>query len=268
MDDQGRQLAGHWALITGASSGLGVDFAREFAARGADLVLVARRRERLAELADELTESAGVRVHAVALDLAVADAAREIERRTDSLGIQVDVLVNNAGFGVHADFLDTSWEELDRLLQLDMVTLTELTWRYTTGMVERGRGWILQVASISGYQPTPGYAAYAAAKSYVVSFGEALGHELRGTGVHCTVVSPGVMPTEFMDVAGHRRTTYDRLLMMEGADVARAGVRAVLEGRGSIVPGPVNAFNTWAVGMLPRRWATGIAALTLRIGAR
>jgi uncharacterized protein len=268
MDDQGRQLAGHWALVTGASSGMGVDFARQLAARGANLVLVARRRERLVEVADELIESAGVRAEVIAMDLAVAGAADRLRRRTAALGIDVDVLVNNAGFGIHGDFLDMPWEGTERLIRLDMITLTELTRLYAEGMVARGRGWILQVASISAYQPVPSYAAYAAAKSYVLSFGEALGHELRGTGVCCTVVSPGVTATEFMERAGHRLTSFDRLALMESPVVARVGIRALLAGRGSIVPGLANAFNAWVMRFVPRRWAIAIVALTMRLGTR
>ncbi len=268
MHDDSRQLAGRWALVTGASSGLGADFARELAARGADLVLVARRSDRLAALADELTRSAGVRAEVIAMDLATAGAAVELRRRTDSLGVDVDVLVNNAGFGQHGQLLDTPWERTAQLIQLDMVTLTELTRLYAVDMVARGRGWILQVASVSAYQPTPTYASYAAAKSYVLSFGEALAHELQGTGVHCTVVSPGVTATEFMEAAGHRLTLFDRMLMMESPAVARAGIRAMLAGAGTVVPGFANAFNTWAMRFLPRGWATAIAALTMRLGAR
>ncbi len=267
MHDEHDRLAGQWALVTGASSGLGADFARELAARGADLVLVARREERLRSLAGELTAAHGIRVHLIPMDLAVPGAAAHLVEQLDDLGVAPDLLINNAGAGTFAAFHDTPWSRLESLIQLDVVALTELTRLLAGEMVARGRGRILQVASISAYQPTPGYAAYAAAKAYVLSFGEAFGHELRGTGVTLTVVSPGVTATEFMDTAGHRLSWFDRALMMESATAARAGIRALLEGRDSVVLGPINAFDTWAMRFLPRRWATAIADLTMRVGA-
>jgi short-subunit dehydrogenase len=258
-------IRGRWALVTGASSGLGADFARELAARGAHVVLVARREERLAELAAELAAAHGSSTRVIALDLAKPDAARELHERVRGEGLVVDVLVNNAGFGVYGPFLSIPWERQRQMLELDVLAVVHLTKLFTADMVERGFGHVLQVASIGAFQPTPSYATYAAAKSFVQSFGEALAWELRGTGVQITVVSPGVTATEFLEVAGQRRTLYQRALMMPSPRVARAGVRAMLRGRTLVVPGLLNAGAAASMRLLPRRWQAALASVAMRV---
>jgi short-subunit dehydrogenase len=254
-----QELRGSTALVTGASSGLGADFARELGARGADLVLVARRRELLDALAEELRAS-GARADVVATDLTDAAAREALHAELTRAGRAIDVLVNNAGFGLFGRFVDLPWEREREMLELDVVSLVHLTKLFVRPMVERRFGRVLQVSSIGAYQPSPTYAVYSAAKAFVLSFGEALHDELRGTGVTCTVVSPGVTATEFLRVAGQQPTAYQRRMMMTSGEVARAGVTAMLQGRATIVPGFLNAFGAFAMSrLLPRRAATRLA---------
>lgn len=261
------ELQGRWALVTGASSGLGADFARALAAEGCSLVLTARRKERLEALEAELRERHGVETRVVALDLAEPGAAERLFERTRELGLEVDVLVNNAGFGTFGPFLEVPWERERRMLEVDVVALTELTKLYARAMVERGRGWILQVASIGAYQPSPTYGTYSAAKSYVLNFGEALAWELRGTGVKVTVLSPGVTATEFLEVAGHERSLYQRLSVMESAKVARIGVRAMKRGKPSTVAGWANKLPIFLLRFTPRRLQAALASLLMTFGS-
>jgi short-subunit dehydrogenase len=259
-------VRGRWALVTGASSGLGADFARELAGRGCPVVLVARREERLRQLASELEAAHGVATHVLALDLAERGAPRTLHEGLRARGIAVDVLVNNAGFGVFGPFLEIDWERERQMLELDVLAVVELTKRFSADMIERRAGWILQVASIAAFQPTPTYATYAAAKSFVLSFSDAVAHELRPFGVHVCTVCPGVTATEFLDVAGQRPTLYQRLMMMQSPDVARRAVRALLRGRTSIVPGVGNALSAFSMRLTPRRLQAAIAKTAMNVG--
>ena len=246
-------LRGTTALITGASSGLGADFARDLARRGCNLILVARREDLLRGLSEEITGKHGVQVDIVPLDLTEPNAAEQLFDRLKAESREIDVLVNNAGYGVFGEFIEIPWERERNMLELDIVVLTHMTKLFVKPMVERGFGYILQVASIGAYQPSPTYATYSAAKSYVLSFGEALRYELRRTGVQCTVVSPGIVATAFRDVAGQQTTLYQRLLMMESPDVVRIGVDAMLKGRATVIPGWLNALTVWSNRFVPHR---------------
>jgi uncharacterized protein len=258
------ELHGRTALITGASSGLGVHFAEELARRGADLVLVARRRERLEAAAADLASRFGVAAHPVAMDLEDPAAADGLYRRLQEPGVSVDILVNNAGFGAYGAFLDVPWEKTQSMIRVDVLALVGLTRRFLPDMVARGYGRLLHVASMAAYQPSPLYAAYGGAKAFVLNFGEALDHELAGTGVTSTVVSPGVTRTEFLNVAGQSPTLFQRLTMMDAKDVAAKGVRAMLRGRRSVVTGWVNSLLTWSVRLLPRRTVAATAERFMR----
>jgi uncharacterized protein len=255
----GSELSGRVALVTGASSGLGVDFARELARRGARLVLVARREDRLQAVQEELKRDHGVEVSTVTLDLADADGPQALYDLVRQQHLQVDILVNNAGFGVYGDFVDIPWDREREMLQLDIVALTHLTKLFARDMVKRGSGWMLQVASIGAFQPSPTYATYSAAKSYVLNFSIALNFELRGSGVSSTVISPGVTRTEFLQVSGQEKTWFHRMTMMESADVARTGIAAMLRRRPSVVPGFMNALTAFFTRLTPRNmlaWVT------------
>jgi short-subunit dehydrogenase len=244
---------GKTALVTGASSGLGADFARQLAAQGCHLILVARRLERLQELQAEISTRYEVKVDCVTIDLAVPDAPQQLYDQLKAAGQTVDILVNNAGHGLYGEFWQAPWAKLHQMLELDMVALTHLTHLFMADMVARDFGYILQVASTGAFQPTPTYAAYSAAKSYVLSLGEALHYELRRTHVTCTVLCPGVTRTEFFEVSGQRMTTYQRLTAMDSAEVARIGIAALLKGRSYVVAGWINAFFAWSIRFMPRR---------------
>ena len=245
-------LKNHTALVTGASSGLGVDFARELARLGCNLVLVARREDQLNVVADGIAKASGVRARGIPMDLAQPDAPQQLYDRLLAEGENVDVLVNNAGFGYYGDFASVPWEREKAMLDLDILALTHLTKLFLPDMLKRNFGYILLVSSIGAYQPSPTYASYSAAKSFVLNFGEALHFELRRTGVGCTVVSPGVTATEFLKVSGQSPTAYQRMAMMKSADVARIGVRSMLARRASVVPGWLNAFMVWSNRFIPR----------------
>ncbi len=254
-------LKGRTALVTGASSGIGEWIARELAARGASLILVARREDRLQTLAKELDEKHQVACEVIASDLGRSGAPQALFERLQ--GRAVDILINNAGFGLHGQFADLPWARQREMLEVDVVALTHLTHLFVGPMVARGYGRILQVSSIGAFQPCPSYASYGAAKSYVLQFAEALNVELAGTGVSCTALCPGVTVTEFFQVAGQKPSKLQRATQMTAEEVARIGVQAMLRGKGSVVPGWLNALTAWFVRFLPRRTAAVLAAKTV-----
>ncbi|HEY8587599.1 MAG TPA: SDR family oxidoreductase [Rhodanobacter sp.] len=254
---------GRTALVTGASSGLGVAFARELARRGWSLILVARSEAPMQQLAREL-RATGVDVHVRTADLAVAAAREQLIGGLAADGIVVDALVNNAGFGLFGHFSETDWARLDNMLAVDVVALTHLTHLVLPGMRERGFGRVLQVASTGAFQPTPTYAAYSAAKSYVLEFSYAIDRELRSSGVRCTVVSPGVTATRFLEVSGQRATWYQRLTRMEAPAVATRGIDAMLAGRGGVVVGWVNAVMAHSTRLMPRAVSARVAGWLMR----
>jgi short-subunit dehydrogenase len=251
-------LAGRHALVTGASSGLGADFARELARRGASLTLVARREDRLRMLQGELS-AAGAEAEVVVLDLNDPAAPDRLLAAATERRRPVDVLVNNAGFGLYGPFSTIDWERERAMLELDLIVPVHLTKLFLPGMLERRAGWILNIASIGAYQPSPLYASYSAAKSFILNFTEALSYELRGSGVVATARSPGVVATQFLQVSGQRATRYQRLAMMDSPTVTRIGVEAMLKGRPSLVPGRLNAASVWSNRLLPRRVSAALA---------
>lgn len=253
-----------WALITGASSGFGIDFARELAAQQTNLVLVARRTAPMDTLASELRARHGVQVRVIGMDLAHAGVGATLRERLDGEGIEIDLLVANAGYGLFGPFLDQPIARTLDMLQLNMLSLTELAHAFGSAMARRGRGRILLVASIGGYQATPTYAAYSASKSYVLLFGEALHEELRPRGVTVTVLSPGITATEFLAVSGQKATLYQRLVMMRSRPVVRIGLRALRRGRASVVPGLLNGVTAWGNRLMPRAWQRKVAFRLMR----
>ena len=258
-----KKLSGLTALVTGASSGIGESSAQQLAARGADLILTARRRDRLDALADRLREAHGVHVEVIDMDLGEPDAAEQLFQKTEGAGRRVDVLVNNAGFGIHESFTDIAWERTQSQLQLNILSLTQLTHRFVRAMLARDRGWVLNVASIGAYMPVPSYAAYAASKAYVRNFSEALAHELRRTSVRVTCLCPGATATEFMAVAGHDVPAGLRFALMSPDRCARIGLRALFAGRRNVVAGWSNGIAMWFMRFLPRWAIVRIAALAM-----
>ena len=193
---------GKTALITGASSGIGEQFARALAARGANLILVARRTDRLEALASEIKSSTKSQVTTVALDLSKANSASELVKVLAEKNSKIDVLINNAGFGTNLRLQNQDLSRIRQEIGLNVATLTELTASYLPQMIERNSGIIINIASTAAYQAVPGMSVYGATKAYVLSFTEALWGELRGTKVLALAVSPGATATEFFDVAG------------------------------------------------------------------
>jgi len=245
-------VKGKWALVTGASSGFGVEFATLLAQQGANLALVARRKEPMERLADRLRRDQRVEVIVESLDLSQAGAAAELKARMDSRQVPIDVLVNNAGYGLYGEFLEQSAQRLREMLQVNMLALTEVTHLFGSDMAKRGSGHVLFLASLLAYQATPGYAAYAASKAYVLLLGEALNTELKPRGVAVTVLSPGPTATSFAEVAGQKNTPMIRMLMMEPAPVARIGIDSMLRRRSSVVAGLLNKAIVFANRLTPR----------------
>src|SRR5262245_36683025 len=244
---------GKWALVTGASSGFGIEFATLLAERNANLILAARRTEPMENLAKRLRQQHHVSIIVEGIDLSVAGAGAELKSRLDQRGIVVDVLVNNAGSGLYGGFLDQPLPKTLAMLHLNMLALTELTHVFAVGMVKRRAGHILLIASLLAYQATPGYAAYAASKGYVLLFGEALHAELKPCGVNVTVLSPGATSTSFAEVAGQKETLPLRMLMMEPSPVARTGILAMLRRRSSVVAGVLNKLVVLSSRFAPRQ---------------
>jgi short-subunit dehydrogenase len=240
------------ALITGASSGIGLELGRVFATHKHDVVLVARSEGKLRELAREC-EASGVRAHVVPADLARPDGARSIVEAVAQLGLQIDVLVNNAGFGVYGRFVDTPLAKELESIQVNVVALTDLTKRFLPGMVSRRSGRILNVASTAGFLPGPLMAVYYATKAFVVSFSEAIANELEGTGVTVTVLCPGPTATGFQAAARLETSRIVSLLRKATSrSVAEAGYEAVMAGRVVCIPGASNKLSAIAPRLLPR----------------
>lgn len=251
------------ALITGASSGIGLDIARSLARRGFDLIVAARREDRLLALKQELQEAHKVQVHVLATDLSRPEAAAELHRRSVSLG-EVTALINNAGFGIKGPFLHHDPAELRNMLQVNMTSLSELTRLFLPAMVQQRHGYVLQVSSIGAFQPSPDYAAYSATKSYVLSFSYALNRELSGTGVSVTTVCPGITETEFHEVARHEKSAFLKMMNMKSADVAEMSVKAMLARRAILIPGFLNKVNSLLMESMPRWLSTAIAGAAVR----
>lgn len=254
------------ALITGASSGLGAEFARQLAARGCNLILVARRADRMQALRDEILQTHAVDVHILPADLGSSDAVHALHQQVREARLNINILINNAGFGVFGDHMQIPWQREQQMLMLDIMALTQLTKLCARDMLAGTGGYILQVSSITAYQPSPTYAAYAAAKSFVLNYGEALNYELRGANTSCTVLSPGMTATEFLQVSGQRATLYQRLLMMQSPEVVRIGLKAMFKRQPSVVAGRLNAFMTWSNRLFPRRWSAAVTHRLMTLG--
>jgi len=247
------------ALITGASFGIGLEFAHIFAREGYNLVLVARTADKLRQLASELEKSHGTRSLILAVDLTDPGASAYVLDQTTRADLQVDVLVNNAGFGQYGLFAENDLEECLRQIQLNITTLTHLTRLYLPAMLERKSGGILNVASTAAFQPGPLMAVYFASKAYVLHFSEALANELNGTGVTVTCLCPGATVTEF-----HKRAkaTGMRLLALGSMDartVAEDGYRGLVAGKPVVISGFKNWLVTQSLRFSPRQVVTAIA---------
>ncbi len=250
------------ALITGASSGLGAEFARQLARDGKDLVLVARRADRLEALRGEIERAGGVRCHVLVKDLSRLEAPEELFAETTKLGLDVDWLVNNAGFGTSGRFVDLPLAKEREEILLNVHCLVALSRLYSPPMVARRRGSIVNLGSIGSFVPTPYMATYAATKAFVLSFSEALATELASTGVHVLALCPGATKTEFQDVAGVKEQVPEFSYMTADAVVAQA-IDAAKAGRRTLVPGWMNKTLALTTRMTPRSVMASIAGSML-----
>jgi short-subunit dehydrogenase len=248
------------ALITGASSGLGAEYARLFAADKHGLVLVARRKDRLEALAGELRPAHGVRVEVVSMDLATPDGPARLFEEVGRLGLQVDFLVNNAGFGASGAFADLELSRELEMIQVNITSLVVLTRSFLPAMIARRSGRILNIGSTAGFPPGPFMAVYYASKAFVNSFTEALWYELKGTGVSATVSCPGATATEFAEVAGNSRSLLFRLGAANPKTVAAQGYRAMMKGKPMVIHGFKNKLTVQSLRLSPRAVARAVAA--------
>lgn len=250
---------GHVTLITGASSGIGAAFARALAARGSDLVLVARRLERLEALAAELEQTHAVRVTPLALDLAVPGAGRTLTGLVADRGLNVTSVVNNAGFGTDGPFHEEDPDRLTEEINVDVANVVDISRAFIGPLREAGTGVLINVASMAAYNPIPGMAVYAAAKAFVLNFTEALWHESRPTGLRVLSLAPGLTRTEFFDVLGSEgyRGSYQT-----PEQVVATALRSLDRGnrRPSITSGRLNSLMTSSVRLLSRRAVVVVGA--------
>jgi len=242
------------ALITGASAGLGVEFARQLSKRGHRLVLAARRKDRLDALARELGNA-----RAVAIDLSKANAAAKLMADLEAAGEEVEILVNNAGFGLIGRFAELDSKRERQMIDLNVGALTDLCRAVAPGMIKRKSGAILNVASTAAFQPGPKMAVYFATKAFVLSFTEALHEELRPHGVKVTCLCPGPTRTEFGEVAGFGGNGAFDKVAMEAGEVVEAGLKGMDRNRAVIVPGLVNKIGAISTRFAPRSVVRKIA---------
>jgi len=249
---QGVSKVAENVLITGASMGIGREFARIYARRAATLVLVARSADTLAAVQDELLADPHLtaRIVVIAADLSQPGAAHALFAECEKRCLHIDTLINNAGFGAFGPFADSSIATVHEMITVNIMALTELTHLALTGMRERGSGQILQVASTAAFQPGPLLAVYYATKAYVLSFAAALSHELQGSGVSITTLCPGPTRTAFDARANRRRSTP---YAMDAASVARSGYAGLNRGRLVVIPGLRNRVSVALTRFLPRR---------------
>ncbi len=225
------------ALVTGASAGMGVEFARLLAADGYHLVLVARRKDRLETLAAELRAAHPIEVHVIPADLGQADAPARVVAELEARGVSVEVLINNAGFGTNGPFAESDAARELEMIEVNVTALVKLTRLLLPGMVQRKQGRILNLGSTAGFQPGPFMAVYYASKAFVNSFSEALWFELKGTGVTVTVSCPGPVATEFASVAGNDKSALFAAGAASAAAIAREAYQAMHDGKPMIVHG-------------------------------
>ena len=247
------------ALITGASGGIGLEFARIHASKGDNLVLVARSSDKLDEVKRELEKDYKVEVYNIVKDLSMKDAAADVFNDVKSKNIIVGYLVNNAGFGDFGLFAGSDWEKQEKMIGLNITALAHLTRLFLPGMIERGEGKILNVASMASFQPGPTMSVYFASKAFVLSFSEAINNEVKDKGVSVTALCPGSTESNFHAVAMNDPNLVEDRKMQSAREVAEIGYRAMMKGKPVVIPGLKNAFLAFAVRFFPREFITKMA---------
>jgi hypothetical protein len=249
-----REGDGKTALVTGASAGIGKAFAELLAEKGYGLVLTARRRDRLDELAAKLAARHRIPTTVVVADLAEPDAPARIADAVRAQGLHIDFLVNNAGYGVPGSYVTVAWADHQRFMQIMMTAVCDLTYRLLPPMAERGWGRVINIASVAGLVPAPaGHTLYGASKAFIIRFSEALAAENVSKGVHVTAVCPGFTYSEFHDVTGTRAQmkSVPSMMWLDASDVAREGYDAVMRGDPVVVNGRIYRFLIWLIGVAP-----------------
>jgi uncharacterized protein len=248
------------ALITGASSGIGLDLAR-LMAPDFDLIVTARNLHQLEKIGRELESMHGNHVHVVAGDLARPEAPQQIFSEIERRGLAVDILINNAGYGASGVFAESSLQNELGMIQVNIAALTALTKLVLPGMIRRRRGKIMNVASTAGFQPGPLMAVYYASKAYVIMFSEAIAHELKGAGITVTCLCPGATATRFAQRAEMEKSRLFRLGAMRSIDVAKAGYKGMMRGKTMVIPGLLNKAVAMSVRFSPRKLVTSISGI-------
>lgn len=253
MQDMGSRKT---ALITGASGGIGYELAKLFAADGFDIVLVARSEDKLKAAVAELEAGHGITGHVIAADLTKPDAPEQIHDQLQQDHISIDALVNNAGFATYRPFIETDLNREMQMIQLNVACLTHLTRLFLPGMVERGQGWVMNVASTAAFQPGPLMAVYYASKAYVLSFSEAIAAEVAGSGVKVSALCPGPTESGFQQRAAMEDSKLVQGGLMDAAAVAQRGYQGLMRGQRVVVPGTKNALMAFSTRFVPRDIAT------------
>lgn len=258
------KLKGQKAVITGASSGIGQEYARQLASLGVNLVIAARRLDRLEQLAQDLRKQHSIQVTCVQVDLAQSHAAKKLYEGALADGRPVTILINNAGLGKYGSFMDFPVEDHLSTLQVNSVAPTEITYLFVKHMLAHGKkSFITQVASIAAFQPVGNFTVYSGTKGYVRYFSETLAFELRHSNVSVTCVCPGGTYTEFFEHSGQKITSSGELTMMSSSDVVRGGLKAMFRGSRVFVPGILNKIACFMPRLLPRNLGLSIAFKTM-----
>lgn len=268
VEGKSMNYKGKWALITGASAGIGAVFARELAVRGANLVLTARREDRLTALAKELADAHKVETNVIAADFAKPEAPQQVFAQLRGANVNIDILINNAGFGLPGYYTDSEWDAHRDFIELMVTSYAHLTRLFLPGMLERDYGRIIQVASVAGLVPgSAGHTLYGPSKAFLVSFAQSLAAECEETGVNASALCPGFTYSEFHDV-NETRSLVSRLpnyMFMQPEPVVEGALEAVERRHVVYVPGAWNKFVVWLMKALPRPWA---AAMVKKQSAR
>jgi short-subunit dehydrogenase len=255
-------FAGTWALVTGASSGLGAEFARQLGERGANLILTARSGDKLERIAADLARVNGVETRVIVADLSAPGGARSLCDQVEARGVYVSHVVNNAGFGSTGAFTNSDPETEARMVRLNSEAVVLIARHFLPKLLARGEGGLIQVASTSSYQPTPFMATYGATKAFVLSFSLSLAEEARASGVRVMALCPGPVPTGFQAAAGIHPSGLLKLTRLDANTVVKAALAGYAAGTDVVIPGALNSLQTTAVKVLPRglvlraaRWA-------------